>query len=181
MEENNNQNLGNQERQAKELRKANQAFKPKEKKPFPKKAVLIGAIAAVVLFVVIFGLVLALKSPVKYDEESGITVSVPKDALSMFQKSGLKLQVEEQKADTETYAKAKEVLAPIGGKFVLYDLELVKNGREVEFDGKVTVSAPVPKGFHLNTKTMAHPKASKLQSQMPHIKSLPKQEHNPAH
>ena len=38
-----------------------------------------------------------------------------------------------------------------------------------------------PKGLHLNTKTWPHPKVSKLQGCMLHIKQLAKQEHNCTH
>ena len=113
-----------------------------------KAAIAIGASTALILFAAIFVLTLALKSPVAYDKESGISVSVPRDSMSLFQKSGLKLQVEEQGEDTQFYAETKELLSQVGSDVVLYDLELVKNGREVEFDGNVTVSIPVPAEFN---------------------------------
>ena len=87
-----------------------------------KRIICFAGISVAILAVAVFFLTLSLHQPVKMDESSGIAVSVPKDAVSMFQKMGLDLQVEEQKKDSQTYTKAKSLLNDQTSEFVLFDM-----------------------------------------------------------
>lgn len=76
------------------------------------------------------------------DEKMGIKISAPKDLLP----DGTAL-----KADIinggEQFNKVTDALKEIAEKAVIYDLSLEKDGNKVTFDGKVSVSLPIPNGY----------------------------------
>ena len=76
-----NPSVENQQPENRQVEAANETQDVATKKSLSKKMIAIGAAITVVLFAAIFVLVLALKSPAPYDEQSGITVSVPSDSV----------------------------------------------------------------------------------------------------
>lgn len=76
------------------------------------------------------------------NEETGIKITAPKDLLP----DGTAL-----KADIinggEQFNKVTDALKEIAEKAVIYDLSLEKDGNKITFDGKVSVSLPIPNGY----------------------------------
>ena len=121
-----------------------------------KRIACFAGVSAAVLAVAVFFLTVSLHQPVKIDESSGIAISVPRNAVSSFQKLGLEFHVEELTVDSQIYTETKVLISKQSENFVLYDFALLKNGQEVSFDEEVTVDVPIPAGFDASRVGVLH-------------------------
>ena len=106
-----------------------------------------GVLAALAIAFMIWAIIMGQKVPVVIDSNTGISISIPKDAVSMFDKMGIDIHVEKQSTNSVAYIDAKNALHNETEKFELYDLSLLKKQAALNFDGSVTVEIPIPDGY----------------------------------
>jgi len=117
-----------------------------------KKSRKVGVISAVSAVLLAGGLFSALYfyAPSSMDSDTGITISIPNDAVSivsMFDKLVISIQVEKHPENSSAYIDAKNALHNETEKFELYDLSLLSGNKALDFDGNVTVEIPIPEGY----------------------------------
>ena len=138
-----------------------------------KLIAIFSSIGGVVAVAAVAGVViLGQYSPIPTDTDSGIKVSVPKDAISMFDKFNVDISVEEQPSNATAYIDAKNALHSETEKFVLYDLSLTKGGKALDFDGSVTVEIPIPDGYNPSALKIYHVKSSDEFEEIPSTVSV---------
>ena len=120
------------------------------------KNALIIVLSAVVVCIAACFTALSLYSPMPLDEKSGITVSVPSGSVSVFNKFGVDINVEEQSSTSPAYIDAKNALRNETDKFVLYDLSLINGSKALDFDGSVKVTIPIPEGYQTGALKIFH-------------------------
>lgn len=120
------------------------------------KNALIILLSAVVVCIAACFTALSLYSPIPLDEKSGITVSVPSSSVSVFNKFGVDINVEEQSSTSPAYIDAKNALRNETDKFVLYDLSLTNGSKALDFDGSVKVTIPIPEGYQTGALKIFH-------------------------
>ena len=117
-----------------------------------KKAVGVFAAAAVTVAACFVALI--LYTPRVQDPVEDISVSIPNDAISVFDKLFAKVSVEKASSGSSAYVDAKEALRNESEKFELYDISLTSHNKELELDGSVTVTLPIPDGYDESALTV---------------------------
>lgn len=77
------------------------------------------------------------------DEKTGVTVSAEPGVIPV----GAQLVVKAIGQDDEALKLAQQALAGMDGRFAMWDITLVKDGVEVQPDGTVVVTIPLPEGY----------------------------------
>ncbi len=125
-----------------------------------KRNLLLGVLgcvcAVLVCGVIAGGVLLSGYAPVATDPATGITVSVPNDALSSFDKLSVSVKAEEQPSHSAAYIDAKNALHYETEKFTLFDLSLTDGNKTLSFDGSVTVEIPIPEGYQAGALKIYH-------------------------
>lgn len=134
----------------KQLLKRCNKLRNKRKKLF---ALIFSAVGVVLLSAL---LMFFFYSPVITDEDSGITVNIPHNAISFFEKFATTVAVEKQPTNASAYIDAKHALRNETEKFELYDLSLTSGNKSIEFDGTVTVKFPIPQGYQASCLKIYH-------------------------
>ncbi len=127
-------------------------------KPIRKKWLLIsgGALGLLMTGFIIWAVIMGQKVPVFTDPNTGVTVTVPSDAVSIFEKTGIGFHVEKQPTNSVAYIDAKDALHNETEKFELYDLALLNGQKALDFDGSVTVEIPIPEGYFSGALKVYH-------------------------
>ncbi len=118
---------------------------------------ILGGILGTLLVGAIIGWVfLAQYTPLLTDPNTGITISVPNDAVPMFEKTKIDIYVEEHPHNSVAYIDAKNALHNETEKFELYDISLLNGQEPLQFEGNVTVEIPIPNGYLLSALKVYH-------------------------
>ncbi|MBQ2988232.1 MAG: InlB B-repeat-containing protein [Clostridia bacterium] len=113
-------------------------------------------------------------TPVKNDPATGITITIPNDAVSMFEKIGIQIDAEQKSQKSVAYIDAKNALRNETGTFVLYDIALLGGKDALDFDGTVKVEVPIPEGFDTSAMKVYHIVSDEEYEEIPCSVSLAK-------
>lgn len=118
---------------------------------------VLGGIVAVIAFVcMVFFVILGQYVCALTDARTGASVTIPKDAISLFDKLNVDFIAEKQKHNMAPYLDAKKVLQDETEKFELFDLTLKNNDKIVQISNSVTVEIPIPDGYDIGALTVYH-------------------------
>ena len=109
---------------------------------------------------------LSLYSPAIVDD-TGVTLSVPKESITVFDKRAVRFDAEKKASDSVEYVDAKNALRQESEKFLLYDLSLFSWDKKLEFEGSVKVGIPVPQGFDTTAVKIYYIASDEEFSEMP--------------
>jgi len=112
--------------------------------------------AVCVLILTVFLFYESSYSPIAVDPVSGISVSIPNDAVFIFDKLNVKLDVETAGIGSAPYIDAKNALRNETETFALYDISLLSGQNKLNFDGSVTVEIPIPEEFDIGCLKIYH-------------------------
>ncbi len=90
---------------------------------------------------------LTIYSPYVKDVNSGVSIDIPNDSVSIFQKLNIDAEIEQQPQNATAYVDAKNALRNETEKFELYDISLKSGSNKLNFDGNVIVNIPIPSGY----------------------------------
>jgi len=125
----------------------------------------------VALFLAVF-IVLFSYTPTVTDDVFGISVQIPNNAVSVFEKFSINVNMEEHPVDSAVYIDAKNALRNETEKFKLYDISLKKGDASVEFDGEVTVEIPIPQEYQSSALKVYHVSTDEVYEEIPSIVSV---------
>ena len=106
-------------------------------------------------------------APVTTHPDTGITISIPSDAVTIFEKLGISIRAERVAETAPAYIDAKNALHNETEKFALYDLSLMSGGSALDFDGDVTVGIPLPEGYMSGALKVYHIKSDDSFEEIP--------------
>ncbi len=120
--------------------------------------IAVGAVAGgfVVLALAAGAVIGASYAPEASDPATGITVSIPNDAVSLFDKFNISVDAELKSQKSVAYVDAKNALRNETQTFVLYDISLLGGKDKLDFDGAVKVEVPIPEGFDTSALKVYH-------------------------
>ncbi|MBR6745590.1 MAG: InlB B-repeat-containing protein [Clostridia bacterium] len=113
-------------------------------------------------------------TPVTEDPATGITITVPNDAVSIFDKFNVQIDAEQKSQKSVAYVDAKNALRNETGTFVLYDIALLGGKEKLDFDGSVKVEVPIPEGFDTSALKVYHIASDEEYEEIPCSVSLAK-------
>ncbi len=155
---------------ASRVKKLLQLYRRKMKNKARNRALI--AATAVVGCVAAFLVALGLYTPTPKDPASGIEISVPNDAISLFDKFAVKVDAELHPTNSAVYIDAKNALRNESEKFVLYDLSLVNGNRPQSFNGSVKVTVPIPSGYQTECLKVYHVLSDESYEEVPSTVSV---------
>ncbi len=116
----------------------------------------------------------ALRSPNVEDERSGITVNIPANAISMFEKLSVHVAVEEPLQNSEAYTDAKTALKNETERFTLFDISLKNGKKNLDFDGSITIEIPIPSGYDPSSLKIFYIESAETFHELPSVVSASK-------